>query len=181
MKIHIDDIPPEGLDIVFNRSSNVLGSWLEKIRINPDVEVSPCATGEVRIDRNLDKITISGSVEIPCKMFCSRCLVKFDYSVPVIIELTARQSAYMDKDYEQELDLEEDEILILNKEIDLSELIAQELSLSIPMKPLCKDDCPGLCPKCGSIIGSEGCSCPRNSISDPRWEKLETLKSRFNN
>ncbi|MDQ1285740.1 MAG: hypothetical protein QG663_1158 [Thermodesulfobacteriota bacterium] len=180
MKIRIDDIPPEGLEIDFDGSENLLGNWLESIKLS-DLDVNPNGRGHIRIDRNDEEIMISGDVEISAVMLCSRCLVRFDSSIPVSVDMKVKQGAKVDKDYEQQLELGEDEILILNKEIDLSELIAQELSLSIPMKPLCKNDCPGLCPECGSIIGSEGCSCSHESSSDPRWEKLAALKSRFNN
>jgi uncharacterized protein len=181
MKIQIDDIPPEGLEFNFDGSVNLMGNSLESIKLPPDLDVNPNGLGQIRIDQNHGEIVILGNLEISAMMQCSRCLVKFYSSIPVTIDIKVKQGASVEKHYEQELEIKEDEILILEKEIDLSEIIAQELSLSIPMKPLCRDDCPGLCPECGSIIGTEGCLCSHGSSSDPRWEKLAALKSRFNN
>ncbi|MFH0960096.1 MAG: DUF177 domain-containing protein [Pseudomonadota bacterium] len=181
MKIQIDDIPLEGLEISFDGSKNLLGNSLDSIKLPSELDVNPNGLGLIRIDRNVEEIMISGNIDISVVMPCSRCLVKFESSIPVNLDLKVRQCVKLNADYDQKLELSEDEILIVNKEIDLSEIIAQELSLNIPMKPLCKTDCPGLCPECGSILGSESCSCSHESISDPRWEKLAALKSLFNN
>jgi uncharacterized protein len=52
----------------------------------------------------------------------------------------------------------------------------QELLLEVPMKPLCREDCAGLCPRCGALLGSDHCTCTAESAGDSRWAALARLK-----
>jgi uncharacterized protein len=61
--------------------------------------------------------------------------------------------------------------------IDLSQMIVEQIVLALPMKPLCRPDCKGLCPHCGVNRNVESCACAPEDI-DPRWEALKTLKAR---
>jgi len=61
--------------------------------------------------------------------------------------------------------------------LDLYEAVRQYALLALPMKPLCKQECPGICPQCGKNLNEGKCSCPRRE-RDARWAKLEGLLSR---
>ena len=58
-------------------------------------------------------------------------------------------------------------------EIDLGELMREQFYLALPMKPLCRPDCKGLCPQCGTSLNTDTCQC------EPRWEdpRLAGLKA----
>ena len=159
----------------------MLGASLTYVNLPPDICVDPNIKGHVVLKRDADEILISGDLEVTITLKCSRCLSQFECSVPVNLDLKAFRTIDEDRGYEPDSELEHNEVFIHNDEIDLGELIVQEISLDIPMKPLCKDDCPGLCPHCGGAIGPDGCSCSSGVTVDPRWEKLVTLKSRLNN
>jgi uncharacterized protein len=58
--------------------------------------------------------------------------------------------------------------------IDLGEVMRDEFYLALPMKPLCKDDCKGLCPVCGVNRNRETCACKADWV-DPRLEALKAL------
>jgi uncharacterized protein len=58
--------------------------------------------------------------------------------------------------------------------IDLSQMIWEQVYLALPMKPLCKEDCRGLCPQCGTNLNLSMCSCDRETV-DPRLATLKTL------
>ncbi|MGC8602806.1 MAG: YceD family protein [Desulfomonilaceae bacterium] len=177
MKIPVEDISTAGLEIQFNGfSSDDLGQALSCMSLPPDVLVDPKIRGKVILKREYDDVLISGALEVKMAMRCSRCLRQFECYVPVNVELVARRLMDQGGQYNQDSELEHDEIPIHGEEIDLSELIAQEISLDIPMKPLCKDDCAGICPRCGGQIGAHGCLCCSETTVDPRWEKLVTLK-----
>ncbi len=65
-----------------------------------------------------------------------------------------------------------------DERIDLSQMIVEQIVLALPMKPLCKLDCLGLCPQCGANHNLSSCACVPEDI-DPRWAPLSTLsKSR---
>jgi uncharacterized protein len=57
-------------------------------------------------------------------------------------------------------------------------LVLEQLQLNIPMKPLCRPDCPGLCPRCGADLDAGACSCAEPA-ADPRWAALLALKSKL--
>ena len=62
-------------------------------------------------------------------------------------------------------------------EIDLGELFREQILLAIPMTPLCREECKGLCPVCGADLNAGECSCERGEI-DPRWSALADLKDK---
>jgi uncharacterized protein len=58
--------------------------------------------------------------------------------------------------------------------IDLRELVREQIYLLLPMKPLCKEACAGLCPVCGTNLNTGSCDCPRE-WEDPRLAPLKAL------
>jgi uncharacterized protein len=80
------------------------------------------------------------------------------------------------KDEEEEMELGEEDLGVL----ELSEptfqsrpVVVEQLHLGIPMKPLCRDDCKGLCGSCGADLNEGPCSCP--PAVDPRWSRLTAV------
>ncbi|WP_273524620.1 YceD family protein [Mailhella massiliensis] len=59
--------------------------------------------------------------------------------------------------------------------LDLASLLWEEFSLALPVKPLCRPDCRGLCPECGKNLNEGACGCSRDS-GDPRLAALRQLK-----
>jgi uncharacterized protein len=60
-------------------------------------------------------------------------------------------------------------------EIDLADAVREALILAMPEYPLCREDCRGLCPRCGADLNQGPCTCP--PPTDPRWGALETLRN----
>lgn len=60
-------------------------------------------------------------------------------------------------------------------EVDLGQALLDELSLTLPMAPLCRPYCPGICPVCGRQLSEGACGC-RSQETDPRWAKLAKLE-----
>jgi uncharacterized protein len=56
----------------------------------------------------------------------------------------------------------------------IGHVVANEIALLLPMQPLCREDCAGICPCCGADFNQGSCNCARENI-DPRWEKLKNL------
>lgn len=97
--------------------------------------------------------------------FCDRCAedVKKDFKFKVKRIVVEKLENENDDDY----------IVVNNRELDLDELVSEEVSLSLPSKILCKDDCKGLCPKCGANLNVKKCDC--KSDVDPRMSALLQL------
>lgn len=68
-----------------------------------------------------------------------------------------------------------DEEEYTGKEIDLSPAIREQVLLQIPSSPLCREDCKGLCPKCGKDLNAGDCGCDR-AVMDPRWAALKGIQ-----
>jgi uncharacterized protein len=87
---------------------------------------------------------------------------------------------------EGELDTEVEELFVNDSEdgetypiggdhIDLEPLAREALVLALPMAPLCRPDCAGLCPTCGADLNRGPCACPP-AATDPRWAALDALR-----
>jgi uncharacterized protein len=74
--------------------------------------------------------------------------------------------------------LEREELAVsfyLDERIDLSQMTVEQIVLALPMKPLCKPDCRGLCALCGANRNLASCDCAPED-TDPRWAPLKTLQ-----
>jgi uncharacterized protein len=130
--------------------------------------------GEVRRDGRNARLT--GRLETTLECDCSRCLEPF--AVPVAATLDLLFLPATENAGEGEVAVEEDDLGVSfyqDEKIDLAEVIREQFYLALPMKPLCRPDCKGLCPTCGINRNRETCSCKVEWI-DPRLEPLKALK-----
>ena len=103
---------------------------------------------------------------------CARCLAPVDGQFAVELERTVAAEGTLT---EQQLEENVDEYAVIeNGMLDLDETIREELLLSFPMRILCAEDCPGLCPKCGKPLRDGDCGCPKFE-PDPRLAVLKQL------
>jgi len=119
----------------------------------------------------LAKCALSTDVEL----ICSRCLSLFRY--PLALNIEEEYSPIVDVFSGAPLSLpEETGVFSIDERhiLDLTEAVRQYTVLAIPMKPLCRKDCAGLCPSCGRNLNQGSCDCPIQSI-DPRWSELQKL------
>ena len=120
----------------------------------------PQVQGKVELVRTDRGVFVRGTLRSALRAICSRCLNTFDYPVMQNIE-------------EEYLSKAEEGAFAINAggEIDLSEAVRQYMLLAVPMKPLCRPDCAGLCPSCGRDLNAGLCECPRGDV-DPRLAPL---------
>lgn len=100
---------------------------------------------------------------------CARCLKKLEREFEIRFDRPVAVSLQSDN--------EEEEYILVgeNSNINIDEPIGDELLLSLPYRTLCKDDCKGLCPKCGCDLNEKQCACPTKE-PDPRWAVLKNFK-----
>ncbi|MDH7485958.1 MAG: DUF177 domain-containing protein [Anaerolineae bacterium] len=139
-----------------------------------DEEISPLGplTGHVRFLRTDAGILVQGRVQAKVSLQCSRCLAPLVVPLEVELEEEYRPRVPLgsvgkrsDEDEDPALFIDEHQIL------DLGEVVRQELLLALPIHPLCRPDCAGLCPECGQDLNEGPCECVR--AMDPRWAALE--------
>jgi uncharacterized protein len=110
------------------------------------------------------------------ELSCSRCLEPF--TIPVETSFDLRYQPHATNTGEDEREIEEDDLSTAfyeNDAIDLGQLVREQLFLALPMKPLCRDDCLGLCAECGTNLNRDTCGC-KHEWDDPRLAVLKTLK-----
>ena len=125
------------------------------------------------ISRDGSKTHVHGRIEAEVETDCFRCLEPVVKTIDVQFEdifVDAAEEPTVDEIELGEGDL--DESLITSEEIDMAEVVREQLILATTETVYCKDDCKGLCAKCGGNRNLIDCKCEDNEI-DPRWAALK--------
>ncbi len=178
MKIRFDDIPEDGLHLSFSGNEDFLSDAVEAVSISGDLKIDPHIRGKIDIIRSDEDVLFSGAVTGSMRLRCSRCLSDFTVEKEMNLRLRLRSGGIAAEFQHGAEQQDADLVFVEGSELDPAELILQEFLLEIPMKPLCREECPGLCPKCGALKGSLECKCGDQREIDPRWEALARLKKR---
>lgn len=125
-------------------------------------------SGEVSARKEYDSLRVTGDVSVPVSQDCSRCLASFDARLTSRFTVIYREEEAAVPADEDETELDEQDLVssyYSGDEIDLSHEIGEQLAMEVPLKPLCSDDCRGICPECGADLNSTGCDCASRSIN----------------
>jgi uncharacterized protein len=116
-----------------------------------------------------------GEVEVPC----ARCIEPVTIPVAGQFDLIFRPLGADQGAPERAISTSETEIgYYQNGGLALEDVLREQVLLSLPVRTLCRQDCKGLCPRCGRDLNSESCTCETAS-PDPRWSALSELGSRI--
>ena len=132
--------------------------------------------GEARLLRTQRSILSSCALSTDVELTCSRCLSLFRY--PLTLKFEEEYLPTVDAVSGAPLPLPEEAGAFTIDEhhvLDLTEAVRQYALLAVPMKPLCRQDCAGLCPNCGHNLNQGRCDCPQPG-TDPRWSELMKLQ-----
>jgi len=125
---------------------------------------------------------LRGHLSYDQTLSCNRCLAPIHEPASSEVELMILVEKPGSKGEERgEHELKEGDmgVLWLDGEIlETRPILLEQLQLNIPMKPLCRPDCKGLCPVCGGDRNRVACACEEAS-PDPRWAALAAIKSRL--
>jgi uncharacterized protein len=119
---------------------------------------------DVELQSVNDGIVAVGTVRTSWEGECRRCLK------PARGEVAAAVQEVYERD-----PVEGETRALDGAEVDLSELARDAVLLELPLAPLCRDDCAGLCPQCGADLNESGCDCVVET-KDPRWAALEQVR-----
>lgn len=120
------------------------------------------------------QVLVTGRLTAPLVYECRRCLDRVEQTLNQDVALVWAPSEQLLDDAEPQGDMR-----VLPEgagEIELGEAIREELILGAPLYVVCKEDCRGLCPRCGADLNEGPCGCAADE-RDPRWDALRALKN----
>jgi uncharacterized protein len=122
--------------------------------------------GELHVDNVESRFLLGGTLTAEGRVECGRCLAGFTLRWEVPVEIIVLRDVDSDEG-------EGDSLVIRQRtgEVDLTEALRESVVLAIPLAPVCREDCKGLCPRCGIDRNTGTCDCADEDI-DPRWEGL---------
>lgn len=144
---------------------------LDAERVVSSVEV--CLDG--RVERVGASVRTIGDCSAAGRLVCSRCLVSVPWTATEHFDLELRTAADAPVDAELALEVAETDVTFLDAPVlDTADLAVEQVLLALPMRPLCREDCAGLCPRCGADRNREG-ACRCEPEPDARWQPLKGL------
>ncbi len=188
MLVKIEEIRDTGLQVKKEMSLEALGAALEGSGFRP---LEPLAVS-ASLRKMSGGVLLEGKFTSRVVAECKRCLTESKLELPVsftinlIPESLARGEGLLDKDEEGDdkghgesggsfaLD-DADEELFDGKVINLEPIVREQVLLALPMNAVCREDCGGLCVKCGQNLNEKKCGCD-NTFVDPRLAALKNIK-----
>ncbi|MHB8669737.1 MAG: YceD family protein, partial [Acidimicrobiales bacterium] len=131
------------------------------VEVPPDAEIGL----EVVLEAVTDGILATGSVRATFRAECRRCLGP--------VGGTARAEF---RELFEPRPMEGETWPLRHEEVDLEPLVRDALLLELPLAPLCRKDCRGLCPTCGADLNEGACACVPDD-RDPRWAALDVWRA----
>lgn len=139
------------------------------------------ATAHVEPGDSAGEYVADGTVEFSADFECSRCLDAYPFAAPSSFHVRFRPRPEATEENEEveiteaeELDVE----FYSERSVALRDLAVEQVQLSVPMKPLCNDNCLGLCVECGLNRNREKCKCEASPVDD-RWAALADIRDQI--
>jgi len=174
--IEIKRIPPEGLDI-----DEAIDPASVHLEAEADFSLHPGGGFRGRVEFvDGDTVHVNGRLASPLEVECGRCLERYPFPVDARLDLFfLKHRPQQPEEQEEDVRLDDRDVVVGYYEgdvLDLGDVVREQLVLSLPLKRLCREDCRGLCPVCGSNRNRQACSCsvPEEPV-DPRLEGLRRL------
>jgi uncharacterized protein len=142
-----------------------LGSGLVLVPVGDDVAL------DLRFEAVSEGVLVTGSAVAPLTGECARCLDPLTSAMEVNFQELYR---YLPDPGEDENDGEER--FLDGDFLDLEPAFRDAVVLALPLSPLCRDDCPGLCAECGAKLADVGQDHEHGDKVDPRWGLLAKLE-----
>lgn len=122
------------------------------------------------------RLRLSGETDATVQIPCDRCLQDVEYpfhlKIDKVISLQEDSEESTDDGEEAAVYIDEDRVL------DVDRLIYNEILVNWPAKVLCDPDCKGICPKCGTNLNFDACSCEQGEL-DPRMAQFQDVFNKF--
>jgi uncharacterized protein len=123
----------------------------------PPAEWPGGAEASLHLDRTGEMVAVRGQIRSAARLECVRCLRSFDLPVATDLTVVANRAGGRGR---PDADLEGDDMKFHDgRQLDLRGEAREALLLELPITPHCRDDCRGLCPRCGADLNEGPCGC----------------------
>lgn len=150
MKIYVDRIPEEGLFLEEDEPVEILDIEDARVKFNENIHV------KVRVYKVSGNLIVVGTLSTRVSYTCSCCLEVFNFPVE-------------SKKFSYDCEIASQDI------IDLTDPIREDIIIGLPLRPLCREDCKGLCARCGKNLNMGKCRCKRESQPKGPFSHLDDL------
>jgi uncharacterized protein len=123
--------------------------WREQVR------------GSFVVEKSGERVSVRGTVRSRAHLECMRCLREFDLPLEAPLVVYAERSGSTSRDEQEALELDDYMLFHDGRRLDLRDAVREALLLEMPITPVCREDCPGLCPRCGAELSLGAHDCPR--------------------
>lgn len=142
----------------------------EAIKLKDAVKV------EGKLKKGIAQTDVQGKISARVEAECNRCLQAAELALEFPFDAVFVTAENYTQEKEAELKAGDLEVSLFEGDrIDLTELAREQILLNLPTQVFCRENCEGLCQKCGANLNLINCNCEENEI-DPRWSKLNDLK-----
>ncbi len=146
-----------------------------------DIAFAEPVAGEITLTGTAGGISLRGRVQTIASCVCGACLRRFQLplAVDVTEEFGPRGAAPPAVGDAEEHELTAGDFLVpveAGDTIDVTEVVRQHVVVALPLAPRCREDCPGLCPRCGADLNDGPCGCDPQEV-DPRLEALRRWRA----
>ena len=170
MRIELENLEGGKGDFAHVYNPDELNPVDERVKLSAAAEVN----GKIRLAGN--EVFVNGHVDTRAQVECDRCLKPVEVPVNADFELEYISGSEYESSAAAELTEAEMSVSVFDgKAIDVDEIVNEQILLTVPTRMLCREDCKGICPECGTDRNTGECSCVTSDI-DPRWAALKKLK-----
>jgi uncharacterized protein len=143
---------------------------------NEPLKLKSAVKVEGELKKGIVQTDVRGKISAEVLLECTRCLQEIERNLEFPFEAAFVSAEYYTAAKEAELsDADLDVSMLEDETIDLIELAREQILLNLPEQVFCREDCKGLCEKCGTNRNLINCNCEEKEL-DPRWAALKNLK-----
>lgn len=175
MNFRLEDIPREGREMEAEQDPGWLDERLGREEGKPFRFLGPIRV-HLKLSRSGRTILVESRIRAEAEFSCDRCLDRFSSVLDSTYKTTLKPKPQVS--LQGEVELERDSLetdFYEGDEIDLTPILQDQILLALPTKSLCRQECRGLCQRCGKNLNLGNCECAGEEI-DPRLQPLKKFK-----
>lgn len=170
--IDVMAIPEDGREVAIAVPSTAFSLESSDVHLRDPVDF------RAHISRAGTTVAVKGMIVATVEVPCIRCLEPAVIIVEEPVDVVVLPASEIPDDEDHELVASEMDFYYTKERLDLKTVIWDHLAVTIPIQPLCRDGCKGLCPSCGVDLNFESCYCPADDVDD-RLAVLKKWQARY--